>query len=191
MTKGEHLNKRVWTLFERAGFKTIPNSRSRREEVISLSKGQQRPVDLLAADELLKVKILGQHTTSREFEKSFSAQVNDIVALLQASKASWGLMVLPSMEVTDGERSFAHQQRITIWGQAELAYYETIVSAVGVYAKYEIIHSFGIKTEEETSIHNVLALRFRQPHSSSRDFLYLFPRIQHVKPSPLLIRANT
>ena len=59
MGKGEDLNKRVWTLFEKAGFETNPNSEDPAEYEVQLTNKKKRPVDLFAKSAELGVTILG------------------------------------------------------------------------------------------------------------------------------------
>lgn len=171
--KGDELNKRIWALFERAGFETKPNSNNPAEEIVALSKRKKRPLDLSASVQSLGVKIVGQNTSASRLQ-SFSAYVHDFRALMDAAKANGGLLVLTGANISDGDKRYAEQNGIKVWGEEELHYYEAVVEAIGEYAKYEIIHSFGITTAEEKSIYNVLALRFHQPYSNSDADLFLF-----------------
>jgi len=54
MGKGEDLNRRVWKIFQKAGFITKPSDESSEEHIVHLSPKKPRPVDLLAEDEALK-----------------------------------------------------------------------------------------------------------------------------------------
>lgn len=70
--KGDELNKRVWELFEKAGFQTTPSSDNPDEEVVVLLEGKTRKIDLSASVQELGVKIIGQNTTEKKLEKSFT-----------------------------------------------------------------------------------------------------------------------
>ncbi len=61
MDKGAALNKRVWTLFEKAGFQTKPSVNSAAEYVIELTPQKKIPVDLFAEDKQLNVTIVGSN----------------------------------------------------------------------------------------------------------------------------------
>jgi len=172
--KGAELNKRVWTLFERAGFETKPSSNNPAEEVVSLPHDKERTLDLSARVQKLDVKIIGENTTASELKESFTTYVHDIRELMKAVKANGGLFVLTGVDVSEKDKQYAEKSGIRVWGEEELLYYEAVVDALGGYAKYEIIHSCGIKTAEETSIHNVLALRFHQPYQYSDADLFMF-----------------
>lgn len=172
--KGAELNKRVWMLFERAGFETKPSSNNPAEEVVTLAHDKGRTLDLSASVRKLDVKIIGENTTASELKESFTTYVHDIQELMKAAKANGGLFVLTSAHVSEQDRRYAEENGIRVWGEEELRYYEALVDALGEYAKYEIIHSFGIRTAEETSIHNVLALRFHQPYPYSDAELLMF-----------------
>jgi len=171
--KGSELNKRVWTLFEKAGFETKPSSNNPAEEVVTLSKRKKRPLDLSASERSLGVKIVGQNTSASRLQ-SFTTYVHDLRALMHAAKANGGLLVLTGVDISDEDNRYAEQNGIKVWNEEKLRYYEAIVDAIGEYAKYEIIHSFGIATGEEKSIYNVLALRFHQPYQDSDADLFLF-----------------
>ncbi len=178
--KGSALNKRVWGLFERAGFRTKPNSQDPAEEVITLSPGKTRTVDLCAVDDGLGVKIIGWNKARRDFTESFTVHLHDYQELMKRARAQSVLFVSTDKELSEEDREYAMQNGMRIWGKEELEYYEALVDAIGEYAKYEIIHSFGITTEEEKHIHNVLALRLHQPFSRSETDLFLFTTTPEV-----------
>jgi DGQHR domain-containing protein len=182
MDKGAELNKRVWTLFAAAGFETRPSSDNPAEEVVSLPHGKERTLDLSARVQDLGVKIIGENTTAPELKKPLTSYVHDICQLVNISQADGGLLVLTGAPISESDRHYSEQSGIGVWGEEELRYYEALVDAIGWYAKYEIIHSFGIETTEEKSIHNVLALRFHQPYPHSRVDLFMFT----VTPEKLL-----
>ncbi|MGH7771067.1 MAG: DGQHR domain-containing protein [Candidatus Binatia bacterium] len=172
--KGAELNKRVWTVFERAGFQTKPNSSDTAEEIVTLTGGNKRPLDLSATIKELGVKIVGQNTTAPNLKQPFSGYIHDLQELMKPANAKAGLVVLTGREVSAPEKELAQEKGIKVWGQDELKYYEVVVDAIGEYAKYEIINSFGITTEEEKTIYHALALRFQQPFSGSDTDLFLF-----------------
>jgi hypothetical protein len=68
----------------------------------------------------------------------------------------------------------ARESKIYVWDEGKLNYYLTLVDTLGPYAKYEIINSFGITTDEEQLIHNCLALLIKQPFTDSSTNLFLF-----------------
>jgi DGQHR domain-containing protein len=171
---GPALNETVWRLFERAGFETQPSSTNPDEETVFLSASKKRTVDLSASVRGLKVKIIGENKTEQKLTGSFSARVNDFKEIVKAAKAKRGLLVFSKAEVSHENREYADQNSITVWGAKELAYYKELVETIGLEAKYEIIHSFGIRTAEEKTTHTVLALRFTQPFSDSETNLFLF-----------------
>ena len=76
MNKGAALNRRVWTLFERAGFQTEPNSQSQTEHQVQLAIGKKRKVDLFAAETNLGVTIIASNK-SGGVKDSWTAHVND------------------------------------------------------------------------------------------------------------------
>lgn len=171
---GTELNRRVWKLFEKAGFQTKPSSNSPVEESVTLSPGRVRTVDLLASLPDLNVKIIGENTTASSLDESFTFYIHDISQLRDADNANGVLFVLSSYEISNEDRRYAEQNNIQVWGEQELRYYEAVVEALGTYAKYEIIHSFRLRTNEETNIYNVLALKFQQPYTSSNTELFMF-----------------
>lgn len=172
--KGAELNKRVWSLFEKAGFKTKPSSGSTDEEIVTLGGGNKRPIDLSATVIDLGVKIVGQNTTSSSLKVAFTTYVHDLQELMKVAKANAGLFVFTRTEISREQNNLAAEKGITVWGEEQLRYYEAVVDAIGEYAKYEIINSFGIKTDEEKNVHHVLALRLNQPFSNSNADLFLF-----------------
>lgn len=172
--KGESLNKRIWSLFEDAGFATKPNSNDDTEKVIKLSSKNERPIDLWASDRDLGVSIIGENTTAKRLHSSFSSRVHDLEQLMKISQAKAGLFVFTNKPLSDRNRSYASNRGIKVWTEKELRYYESVVKTIGRYAKYEIIHSFGLTTNEEALTCNVLALKFNQPNSQSDAELFLF-----------------
>lgn len=174
--KGALLNKRVWTLFEKAGFETKPNSGAPlSEETITLpGDDKERTIDLSASIKDLGVKIIGWNKTQRKFSESLTVHMHDYIALKKIANADGVLFVLTEKEVSEEDRKYAEQNGIRVWHEEDLRYYEALVGAIGKYARYEIINSFGIKTTEEKNIYSVLALRFHQPNSQSKADLFLF-----------------
>ncbi|MGD1119982.1 MAG: DGQHR domain-containing protein [Dehalococcoidales bacterium] len=172
--KGDALNIRVWSLFERAGFDTKPNSNNPDEEKVILTNKKTRSLDLSASIGPLSVKIIRENTTQKKLPESFSTYVHDFIQLTKIAKANACLFVFTNINVNEQEKEYANKNHIQVWGEKELSYYEAIVDTIGEYAKYEIIHSFGIKTDEEVNIHNLLALKFQQPYNNSLSELFMF-----------------
>ncbi len=172
MDKGAALNKRVWTLFERAGFETEPSSQSSKEHNIQLSSHKKIPVDLYAHDRQLDVTIIGSNKSGSLGR--WSEHVTHYKDLGQKAKADKVLFVVTGTELDKNERDHLSANGMCLWTEEELCYYEAVVDAIGTYAKYEIIHALGIHTKEEKATNRVLAIRLRQPTSSSESELYLF-----------------
>jgi len=172
--KGAALNERVWRLFDKAGFETKPNSSDPSEELIALPSGKTRTIDLSASVEDLGVKIIGENTTATELPEPCTAYIHDLTELMKTAEADAGLFILTRIEVSPQDREYAEQRQIRVWGEQELRYYEAVVDAIGKYAKYEIINSFGIRTTEETNIYCVLALHLHQPCPTSDAHLFIF-----------------
>lgn len=186
-SKGIQLNKRVRELFERAGFDVNPGSNNPRDEAsLTLAGGKTRTLDLSATDSNLGVKIVGENDTGRRLDEPITAYVNDLAALLSVANAKAGLLVYTGakVEVNESDRSYAQGKGIRVWGKEELEYYEVVVERIGVYAKREIIHSFGIETDEEKFIYNVFAVRFHQPDRTSTPDLFVF-----TMPAEALLRT--
>jgi DNA sulfur modification protein DndB len=173
--KGPALNKRVWGIFEEAGFVTKPNSNNPKEEaVIELPTGKQRKVDLLAELPELGVKIIGENKSRKKLDGSFTAYVHDYQELQKVIGANAVLFVSDHKDFDLEDKQYALEKGFSFWEDEELDYYETLVDTLGKYAKYEILHSMNVFTQEQTQIHHVLALRFRQPFSSSNNNLFVF-----------------
>lgn len=100
--------------------------------------------------------------------------VHDLQELIKTESASAGLLVYTAKQPTQEDLEYAKDHRITIWGESELSYFESVADAIGTYARYEICHALGIETAEEKQITNVLAVRFRQPTSGSGHYVYMF-----------------
>lgn len=173
MDKGSALNKHVWTLFERAGFGTNPNSGSAAERSIELNSGKKRKVDLFAQEVRLGVTIIGSNK-SGGVKDSWSAHVNDWEEIRKCAKADTALFVVTGKEVSREDRQYVTDKGLCLWTEDELSYFEAVVDAIGSYAKYEIIHALGLHTKEEKDTHRVLALRLRQPTAVSHTELFLF-----------------
>lgn len=172
--KGNKLNKKVWMLFEKAGFKTKPNSHDSSEEVVTLSKGKKRTLDLSAREEKLGITIIGWNKARKDLKESLTVHIHDYKTLKKIVKADSVLFVSTGKSISKEDKEYAEKYGMRVWGKEELYYYEAIVDAIGKYAKYEIIHSFGIETHEEKHIHNVLALHIHQPHFKSNSDLFFF-----------------
>ena len=182
--KGYELNERVWRLFERAGFHTKPNGSDPKEEEIQIGGGRLRTLDLSASEISLGVKIIGWNKARKDFTEAVTVHINDVSALLKPASADAGIMISTEKEFTDQDRDYGKQHSITLWNKEELEYYEVLVDAIGNIAKYEILYSLGVSTKEETSVFNVLAIRFRQPIPTSTSELYLF-----TVPPKILLRT--
>ncbi len=173
MDKGAALNRRVWQLFEKAGFRTEPNAANPAEHVVELAKGKKRPVDLYASVPDLGVTLIGSNK-SGGWSDSWSAHVNDFQEIKKAASAGTGLFVVTGRELSVADQEYVRAKGMFVWGEDELAYYQAVADAIKGYAKYEIIKALGLSTTEEKDTHRVLALRLRQPTSSSRTELFLF-----------------
>lgn len=172
--KGKELNKRVWRLFEKAGFETKPNSDNQSEETIMLSPTKPRTLDLSASIKDLDVKIIGWNKARRELKESLTVHIHDYETLKEITGANSVLFVSTEKEVSEEDKAYVEQKGMRIWGQKELQYYDAIADAIGHYAKYEIIHSFGIETAEQKFVDHVLALKFNQPYTKSNNHLFIF-----------------
>lgn len=173
MDKGAALNKRVWMLFEKAGFTTQPNIQSTAEHQVQLAPGKKRKVDLFAAETSLGVTIIASNK-SGGVKDSWTAHVNDWEVIGQKAGATKVLFVITGKELSPEDRAYATDKGMCTWGERELSYYEALAEAIKQYAKYEIIHSLGITTNEEKNIHKALALKLQQPVPNSANDLYLF-----------------
>ena len=173
MDKGATLNKRVWELFERAGFKTKPNTDDPQEYRIDIGGGNIRTPDLFAEHKELGVTIIGWNK-SGEF-KSFTTHMHDYEKLMTKSTAQTVLFVATGKPVDTKHRELAKSKGMNVWDADELNYFESVVDTVGEYAKYEILRSLAVETKEQKMVHHVLALRIRQPLSGSETELFLFP----------------
>ncbi len=172
--KGGALNERVWKLFERARFETKPNTADPVEEVVNLSDEKIRTVDLSACDKALKVKIIGWNKARRALKEAFTVHVNDYLMVKTAAGADSVLFVSTEKKISEADKKYAEKFGMRVWGREELDYYEALVNAIGEYAKYEIIHSFGIKTDEEKHTYHLPALRIQQPFTGSGVDMFLF-----------------
>lgn len=173
-TRGDALNERVWRVFENAGFDTMPNSSDPSEYEVQIAKNKVRTPDLLAVNEGLGVRIIGENKSGKNLPSSLTSYVHDYQKLMKKANAGAGLLVITKAEVTVDDRDYASKRRIQVWTEAELRYYEALVQAIGETAKYEIINSFGLSTEEEKPIMNQTAIRFSHPYRESDIRFYLF-----------------
>lgn len=172
--QGQELNARVWSLFDKAGFETKPNESDSSEEVISLPGGYERPVDMAATIPALGVTVIAQNSGAQNLNAPRSSFIHDLAALMAARGASAGLLVWTQQQIHEEDRASASARSISIWDRAQLEYFEAIADAIGEYARYEIIHSFGLRTNEETLTYKSLALRFVQPREPPNSELYMF-----------------
>lgn len=177
MGKGEDFNKRVWTLFSRAGFETKPNAQDPKEHVVFLTEEDRdgRPLDLYAHDPSLGVTIISSNK-SREKLKSYTAHIHDLARLKDRAGADAAIFIAAEKKMLDKERRFAEKNGIRVWDERELSYYESLTTAIESYAKYEISSSLGLVTKQERYRQTLLALRLEQPNTTSptRTELFLF-----------------
>jgi hypothetical protein len=122
----------------------------------------------------LGVKIIGENKSRNKLDKSFTAYVHDCLELQKAAEANTVLFVSDDKDFNPEDKQYAVDRGFSFWEDEELDYYEALVDTLGQYAKYEILHSMGIKTQEQVLFHNVLALHFRQPFPNSMNDLYVF-----------------
>jgi DGQHR domain-containing protein len=173
--KGPKLNERVWRLFAEAGFHTNPNSDSPDEYQVRLPGVRKtRPVDLRAEVPELNVTIIGENKSRKDFPRSVTAFLSDLKARAEAADANKALFVSAEKEISQEDKDFAAVNNIIVWESSDLKYYEEIVSAIGPYAKYEILSAMGISTVEQTFTHNILTIKFLQPFSHSGVNMYIF-----------------
>ncbi len=178
---GPELNSRVWRLFSKAGFETIPNETDDSEENVTLLGGAMRPIDLFAEVKSLNISVIGQHSGERRIQ-SKSSYINDTAQLKRAKSADAGLIVWTNQSIDATDVKAAASEGIKLWGQSELEYFEAVADAIGEYAKYEIIHALGIQTTEQADTHKTLAFRFKQSRTLQDAELFLFT----VTPEQLL-----
>lgn len=192
MDKGSDLNKRVWTLFEKAGFQTRPNTADPSEHVVRLADDKERPVDLYAQESELGVRIIGSNKARKKLH-SFTAHIHDLRMLREAAGATGALFVAGEKEMRESERRFARSNGIQVWDERQLSYYAAVVEAIGSYAKYEILHALGIPTREETLKDTVLAIRLRQPSvapdGGTEMFIFTLPAVKLLKTCVVLRKA--
>jgi DGQHR domain-containing protein len=172
MDKGAALNKRVWTLFERAGFETNPNSHGNKEHEVQLSTQKKIPVDLYAREPQLGITIVGSNKSGSLGR--WTEHVALYKELGQKAGANKVLFVVTGTELDKKERGHLVLEGVHLWTEDELSYYEAVTDAIGPYARFEIIHALGLQTIEEKGTHRVLALRLRQPTANSTTELFLF-----------------
>ena len=102
MDKGAALNQRVWMLFERAGFKTEPNSSSTAEHVVVLPPEKPRPLDLFAQVPELGISLVSSNKSGAI--KGWSAHVNDLEAIAKVAGADKALLVVTGIDVDETDR---------------------------------------------------------------------------------------
>lgn len=99
MEKGAALNKRVWSLFESAGFKTEPNSQSAAERQVELAPGKTRKVDLFAREDDLGVTIVASNK-SGGVKDTWSGHVNDWEVIGRKAGANVVLFVVTGKDLS-------------------------------------------------------------------------------------------
>lgn len=173
MDKGARLNRRVWTLFEKAGFLTEPNSQSSGEHEVQLAEGKKRRVDLYARVPDLGVTIIGSNK-SGGVKDSWSAHVNDYEEIGKKAKADKVLFIVTGKDMAKEDLAYVQAKGMCLWQEDQLSYYEAIAEAIKDCAKYEIINALSLSTSEEKQTYRVLALRLRQPDVNSGTELFMF-----------------
>ena len=172
--KGTALNKRVWTLFEKAGFKTTPSTHNPKEAEVRISPRKTRPIDLLAEDPNLKIKIIGENKSGKTIQGSIDTLVNDLIAKKKRMDADAALLVLPDKNVSSEDRELISQEGIILWQKPQLEYFEAVADALGYWSRYEIIKALELTTKEETPTSIFLALSLAQPFFDSSVKLFMF-----------------
>ena len=194
MGKGEDLNKRVWELFAKAGFQTKPNSSDPDEYAVPLTDKKTRPVDLFAKVPDLEVTILGSNKSMPKL-KSFTAHMHDLHTLTKAAKADVALFVAGDKDMEESEREYAKKYGVVVWDERQLRYYEAVTDALGLYAKFEIIHALGLTTSEEQLKDTVLGIRLRQPRNeyalpNTELYMFTLPAEKLLKMCGVLRKAR-
>ena len=168
------LNRRVWALFESAGFATEPNTGNpRTEHKIELNEGVTKPVDLFARDRDLKITIVGSNKSGARIDGLYD-HIAGLNELRVASKADAALFVATGRELNDEVVRYLRRKEINVWTERQLRYYEALVEAIGTYAKYEIIHSLGIPTADQKIKITVPAIALKQPRRASANGVELY-----------------
>jgi DNA sulfur modification protein DndB len=189
-----HLNKRVWTLFQLAGFKTQPSTASPSEHEIELENGIKKPVDLFAREPELNITIIGSNKGGISIA-GFHDHVAGLNELRSVSKADAALFVATGRELSEKEIRYLFQKQIQFWTERQLRYFEALAKAIGKFARYEIMHSMDIRTADQSTNTSVPALALRQPDrlDSSGVELYAFtlPAAKLLEISSVLRRART
>ncbi|MGA2438909.1 MAG: DGQHR domain-containing protein [Acidobacteriaceae bacterium] len=170
--KGPKLNQRVGSLFERAGFESLPNSSTTKEFEVTVHE-KTRPLDLWARDKTLGVTIVGSNKAGK-IAGGFSAHISDLKLLAAAAHADATILTMTGYEVDASEIKAAKAAGVCVWTDNELAYYDALTDAIRDYARYEIINSLGLTTKEDKTTVNVVAIRIKQPTSSSPTELFMF-----------------
>lgn len=105
MDKGARLNKRVGKLFETAGFRTSPNSKSTAEHEVVLSPRKKIPVDLHAADPELGVTIVGSNKSGGV--DGWTQHVHGYLELGRAANADKVLFVVTGQALDEEQKAYA------------------------------------------------------------------------------------
>ena len=141
INNGPKLNERVWKLFEKAGFDTNPNSVDSAEFVVSIGKG--RPLDLMAVDSVLKVKIIASNKSGKAAGKgSWTAHMTDCEDLRKRCGADKCILIATDHELDSSDLRYAETIGLIVWTEETLRYFEEVAETIGHYAKYEIINSY-------------------------------------------------
>ena len=138
-----------------------------------MSAEKKRPVDLYAHDPDLGIAIVSSNKSGRHV-KSWTDHANGYQEIGSKAGANKVLFVLTDKDSQDEDARYALSKGMAVWTEDQLSYFEAVAEAIGPYAKYEIIHSLGLKTTEEKDIHRVLALEIGQPDSASKVRLFIF-----------------
>lgn len=161
--KGEILRTKILNIFKNAGFTTT------KEHPVNVD-GKIKPIDILATHNNISIMV----SCTGEKDITFSEFVHDNLAVAQKAKVNKLLLVRTISEVDKENRDFAANKDISLWTEKEIAYFESVVDAIGEYGKYDIISFLGLKTKEEEPVLQILALKLNQPLKDSNNEIYLF-----------------
>lgn len=173
--EGYALNKRARNIFRGAGFEVRSQFDEGGEEEVLLKAGKKRTIDVTAVWKESNLKIAVNCRARKKLPEPITAYVHDWSEIRTASKADKVLFVITKEMVVKEDKQYILENDMALWTEKQLDYYEVLVRTTGEFAKYEIVHSLGLRTEEEKDTHHVLSLKFSQPTMDSQSDLFVFP----------------
>lgn len=163
------LEENIRMLFRKCGFIV-----SDKEEIVILDGGKKHrtvEISVMISDDD-RLKILVECKGGKQNNLKIPSLVHDYEELKKKASADKVIFVVPDRDIVVEDKEYIEGKGMVLWDRKQLDYYEALGDAIGEYAKYEIIYSLGLKTKEQSEVHNATAIKIIQPFFISNNSTY-------------------